>query len=77
MDPQAIGASKKYISKPGDKSVRCRRTSAAELIATVSICVYFVVVANGKDKDNNCLHSSWSADEVLGLSLLPWLLLLV
>jgi hypothetical protein len=43
MDLQAIGTSKKCILEP-DKMGRSRRTSAAELVAGLSIWVYRVPV---------------------------------
>ena len=43
MDLQAIGTSKKCIFE-ADKIERCRRTSAAELVAVLGICVYWMPV---------------------------------
>lgn len=43
MDLQAIGTSKKCIIEP-DKTERSRRTSAAELVAELSMWVYWMPV---------------------------------
>ena len=76
MDLQAIGTSKKCIVEP-DKMERSGRTSAAGLVADLSIWVYWMPVQQAaRIKNINCPHSrrciNIVKEEVSLLVLVPW-----